>query len=207
MNWLELGARAPDTEQQYPRHANDCAALPGVRELFPAISLPDLFRLGRLMPDQEGDAGFLPAVHGDIDRVLPGFIKFQLLDIDHEVPHQKIELIGHHDIDGHIDAWHDKLAVFIDEIHFYLVRALFNFAKSETQSDRTLRVDRRQLACDDRIKGAEDVELSTVIGGRIAKNRNLYIHSDQAVVPILLLRSCPSARPGSISVRVLYENY
>ena len=105
------------------------------------------------MPDQQGNTGLMPAIHRHVDPVLPWFFELQLLDIDDEIAHQKIELGRDADIDRHINAGHDQPAVFIDKIHFDLVMAFFDPAERNAKRDGALRVDRWQLAGDDGIEG------------------------------------------------------
>jgi hypothetical protein len=146
-----------------------------------------------LVPDKQRDAGLVSPVHRDIDGVLAGFLELQLLDIDHEIPHKEIELIGNDGIHWDVDAWHHEPSVLVHKVNLQLVGTFLDFAERDAQGYRTLRMHSWQLTCDDGIESAEDVQLSTVICGCIAKDRNLNIHD---VVFCLLTRSLIVPKPG-----------
>ena len=70
---------------------------------------------------KERDAHFVAVIDGDVDGVLARLIELELLDVDDEIADEKICVRGDRNIDGHIDAGHDKATVFIHEIHFHFV--------------------------------------------------------------------------------------
>lgn len=119
----------------------------------------------------------MPIIDGDIDRVLAGLIKLQLLNIDDEIAQQEIRIGWHRHIDRHFDAWHHQPSILVDEIHLHLVRALLNPAKREAQRNRTLRVNRGQLTGKNRVERPKQVQLPIVIRRCIAQNRYLNRHT------------------------------
>ena len=80
---------------------------------------------------EEGNAHFVAVIDGDIDGVLSRLIELQLLDIDDKVPHEKIGIAWNQHIDWHVDAGHDELSVFIDEIHLHFVGAFLDSVKRD----------------------------------------------------------------------------
>src|SRR5439155_9375878 len=88
----------------------------------------------------------------------------------------EIGLRRQHHVHGNVNARHHEPAVFIDEIHFYLVRPLLDLAENDPQRDRTLGVHGGQLLSHDGVEGAEQIQLSCVVGRGIAQDGNLDIH-------------------------------
>ena len=119
----------------------------------------------------------MAVIDGDVDGVLAGLIKFKLLDVDDEVADEKVRVVGNHYVERHIDAGHDELSVFIDEIHFYFVGAFLDAVEGEAKGDGALRVDGGELAGDDGVERAEQIEFAVVVRGRVAKHRNLNGHT------------------------------
>jgi hypothetical protein len=128
------------------------------------------------LSDLEGDTGFVSAIDGDINGVMAGFFELEMLDVDDEISREEIAIVGKHDIRRELDAGHDGATVFVDKVHAYLVRSLFDAAEDNAEGDRTLRVDGRELMGDDGIECAEEVEFAGVIGGGIAEHGYLNIH-------------------------------
>ena len=126
---------------------------------------------------EEGDAHFVAIIDGDVDGVLAGLIEFELLDVDDEVADEEIGVARNDHIQGHIDAWHDEAAVFVDEVHFHFVGSFLDAVKGNAERDGTLRMDRGQLTCENGVKSAEKIQFPVVIGGRVAQNRNLDGHT------------------------------
>jgi len=118
----------------------------------------------------------MAAVDGDIDGIMAGLFKLQVLDVDDEVAGEEVAIIGKDDIGGEFDARHDGAAVFVDEVHAHLVLALLDAAEDNAQGDGTLRVHGGELMGDDGIEGAEEVEFASVISGGIAEHGYLDIH-------------------------------
>jgi hypothetical protein len=125
---------------------------------------------------QERNAGFMTAIDGDIDGVLARFLEFELLDINDEISDEKVGFGGNGHTYGHVDTRHDETAIFIDKVHLNFMVSLLDPVEGHAKSDRTLRVNSGQLAGDDGVEGAEEIQLSVVIGGCVAQNRNLNCH-------------------------------
>ena len=129
-----------------------------------------------LVPHLERNACLLPAVDGDIDRVLAGIVEFELLDVYHEIADQEIQVCRDHDLHRHVDARHDEPPVFIDEIHFHFVGAFLDLAERDSKRDRALGMYGGKMSGHDRIERAEDIELASVIGRRVAQDSHLNVH-------------------------------
>src|SRR5262249_49684144 len=82
---------------------------------------------------------------------------------------------------------------------FHLVGTLFDLGEGQPQSNRALRMNCWQLAGDDRIERAKDIELPVVIRGRVAQDGNLNIHD----LPVCLteMEVCPKLPRASTSER------
>src|SRR5437879_5279460 len=72
--------------------------------------------LRRRIFDQQRDARFLPAIHGNINGVGAGLFKFELLNAHHEVARGKMAAFGNRDIHLHVNARQDQFPVVIHEI-------------------------------------------------------------------------------------------
>ena len=92
----------------------------------------------------------------DIDRIQTCLLKFKLLDIDDKIPGQKMRVIGQIDGDRHFNRRHDIMPVGIYEDQAQLAMPLIARQKSQTQSHRTLGMDRWHLRSVDCVKSAQE---------------------------------------------------
>jgi hypothetical protein len=132
-------------------------------------------RLWRQLHEQR-DAPFLPSIEREIDRVEPFLLKLQLLNVHDEIPGNKNALLGQHDFDRHINVGHDRFAIFIHEQELNRVLSFFPFVERHPKGDGTLRVNGRELLRINRVEGAQNIELATVVRGGVAENGNLNVH-------------------------------
>jgi hypothetical protein len=72
---------------------------------------------------------------------------------------------------------HNELAVFVDEIDLQIVMPLLHAVEHDSQGHGALRMQHRELAREDSVKCAKQIEFPVVIGRRIAQNRHLNGHA------------------------------
>ncbi len=118
----------------------------------------------------------MPAIQREVDGIQAGSFKFKSLNIDNEIPGDKRRVAGNDDIQRYVNRRHDGFPIFVDEIDFHLVFAFFHFVEDHAQGNRALRMDSWKLAGKNRVERAEDIQLTAIIGGGVAKNCCLDIH-------------------------------
>lgn len=125
---------------------------------------------------EQRNASFLPAVHGDIDRIEPWFFKFELLNVDQEIARQKNGIVRHGHVHRNINIGHDAFSVLIHEAQLHFMVSFFRLAEGDAQRNGALRMNGWHLRSEYRVEGSQDVQLPVVIGGGITENRDLYFH-------------------------------
>jgi hypothetical protein len=131
----------------------------------------------RQEPDLERNAGFVPAIDGEIQGVMAGLFELELLNVDDEIARKKIAVGREPDIGRQFDAGHDGTSIFVDEVHAHAMGPFLDATKDKAQGDGTLGMNGRQLVGNDGVEGAEQIEFTGIIGRGIAEHGNLDIHS------------------------------
>jgi len=135
-------------------------------------------RPGRKQIHHQRDAGFLIAIHGDIDGVNARLVEFQLLDADDEIEGGEMNITGQVHPKRQVNAGHDEFSVCIDEADAHLVGARLAAGEGDAQGDGALEVDGGELGRENGIERAEEIQLAVVIGGGITQNGDLDIHGN-----------------------------
>ena len=131
---------------------------------------------GRVVADEQGNAGLGLVVEGEVDGVKARLIKLQLLDVDDEVAGAEVHVFGQGDFDWGRREVGDGMAVGIDEVEFELVLAFVAAEEGEAQGDGALGMNGGELLGVNGVEGAQQVQFPVVVGCRVAENGHLNIH-------------------------------
>src|SRR5439155_23105948 len=100
---------------------------------------------GRKVFYQQRNTALRLAVERQINRVEPGILELQLLNIHNEVASAEMRVAREHNLDGKIHARHNRAPIGIHKIQAQLVFALVLMAEGYAQGDGALRMHRREL--------------------------------------------------------------
>ena len=135
-----------------------------------------LLNLDHLQGDARDDLLF----DADVNGVLARGRELQTLQVEDQVLAHEKHVVGEFDIDRSGRQFGQLvLSVSIDHGELELVFAFVHFAHENSQRDRTVRMDRRDILHQDGVESAEHAQLPVVVAGRIAKARNLYFHKGE----------------------------
>src|SRR5260370_42360779 len=87
-----------------------------------------------------------------------------------------MQVTGQDDLNGNIDARHDRAAIRINKIEAKLVLAFILMTESQAQSDGALGMHGWELRGANRVERTEEIQFEVLIRRRIAEDCHLNVH-------------------------------
>ena len=168
---------------------SDCILLDRLPEARAPQPGRDRLSFWRRIFNQQRNARLLPSIQGDVNRVKAWFLKPKLLDGEDEILGHEVRLLRQGHADWQINRRHERLAVRVHEIKPQMPRPLLLAAERRAQGDGTHGVDEWKLRREDRVKGAQQIQLAMGVRGGVAKHGDLNIHQGAMKQEL-----CPMAR-------------
>ena len=128
------------------------------------------------MLHQQRNARLRLVIHPNINRVKPGIIKIQLLNVHDEIARAEMQVAGQNDLHGNIDARHYRAAIGINKIETELVLPFILMPERYAQGDGALWMHRWELRCRNRVERPEQIEFEVLVRRRIAEDCHLNVH-------------------------------